>query len=142
LSFCPAWIVVHIPVIALIAAVRQLAGAFLLVSIVGNLASILAPYRIAAGSLKPTKTPAKTSALIFLSHLLFPVAMIPVALPPAVELLCRELGWLTFVPINLLLSLAIVAALVFLYQLSLDGLGELLERREQTILQIVTQEVE
>jgi hypothetical protein len=35
-------------------AVLQLAG-FLLVSIVGNLASILAPYRIAAGSLKPTK---------------------------------------------------------------------------------------
>jgi hypothetical protein len=134
--------VVHLPAIVLIATVLQLAGAFLLVSILGNLASIMSPYRIAAGSLKPTKTPPKTSALIFVSHMFFPVAMFPLAVPAAVELLCRELGWLTFVPINLLLSLAIVAALVFLYQLSLDGLGELLERREQAILQIVTQEVE
>jgi hypothetical protein len=78
--------------------------------------------------------------LIFMIHNM--MAMIPVAVPPAVELLFRELGWLTFVPINLLLSLVIVATLCFLYQLSLDGLGELLERREQAILQIVTQEVE
>ena len=132
----------RVPPAAALAAALQLATTFLLVCIAGNYVSVIAPYRIAAGSLKPTKTPAKTILLIFLSHLLFPVAVLPIFVPPVLELLFRALDWLPFLPVNLLLSLILLAVVAFFYHLSLGSLGDLLQRREREILQVVTQEVE
>jgi ABC-2 type transport system permease protein len=124
------------------AAIFQLITAFLLLSIVGNFASILTPYRIATGSLKPTKTALKTTVLIFLSHMLFPFALLPIFIPPGLEVLGRLLHVPTLFPVNLAFSFLFLIVVIVIYRLSLPSLGALLEKQEQRILQVVTREVE
>jgi len=116
-------VAMDISFVVVTAAVLQLLAAFLLLSMVGNLISVLAPYRIAPGSLKPTKSSTKTGALIFISRMFFPMLVVPIFIPPAI-------GWL------------LLALLVFFYRLSLSPTGELLQRREKQILEIVTKEIE
>jgi ABC-2 type transport system permease protein len=132
----------HLPLNHLIAGVFQLISAFLLACMVGNFVSIRAPYRIAQGSLKPTKTSSKTTLLVFLLHLLFPLAMLPVLLPAVLDLLLSKFGAGSGWPVNLLASLVLVISTAFAYRFSLAALGELLQRREKEILAVVTQEVE
>ena len=129
------------PVIV-IAAGLQLLAAFLLLSMVGNLVSVLVPYRVAAGSLKPTKSSKKTTILIIVSGMFFPMIVAPIFFPPAMGLLFSGLGWLPAAPVNLFFSAALLALLALFYRLSLGPLGELLQRREKEILQVVTKEVE
>lgn len=135
-------IVMSIPFVIFIATGLQLLAAFLIVSMVGNLISILVPYRIAAGSLKPTKSSTKTTILIIVSRIFFPIFMAPIFFPPAMGLLFSSVGWLPAAPVNLLFSAALLALLALFYRLSLGPLGELLQRREKQILQVVTKEVE
>jgi ABC-2 type transport system permease protein len=135
-------IVMSISFVVFIAAVFQLLAAFMLISMVGNLISILVPYRIAAGSLKPTKSSTKTSVLIFISRMFFPMIMAPIFFPPAIGLIFSKLRWLPADPVNLISSVVLMALLALFYLLSLKPLGELLQRREREILEIVTKEIE
>jgi hypothetical protein len=135
-------VVMSISFVIFIAAGLQLLAAFLLLSMVGNLISILVPYRIAAGSLKPTKSSTKTGVLIFLSRIFFPMIMAPIFIPPAIGLLFAGVGWLPAAPVNLFFSVVLLALLAIFYRLSLPSLGELLQRREKEILEVVTKEVE
>lgn len=104
--------------------------------------SVLVPYRIASGTLKPTKIPAMTVFLIMVSHMLLPAAMIPIFLPPALGLLLSKAGWLPAAMVNFFLSIGLLGILALFYWLSLTGLGNLLQQQEKKILQVVTQEVE
>ena len=135
-------IAMGISFIVLIAAGLQLLAAFLLISMVGNLISVLVPYRVAPGSLKPTKSSTKTTILILVSRIFFPMVMAPIFFPPAIGLLWSTVGWLPAAPVNLFYSAALLALLAFFYRLSLGPLGELLQRREKEILQVVTKEIE
>jgi len=135
-------IVMSISFVVFIAAGLQLLAAFMLISMVGNLMSILVPYRIAAGSLKPTKSSTKTSVLIFISRMFFPMIMAPMFFPPAIGLVFSKVGWFPADPINLVSSAVIMALLALFYLLSLNPLGELLQRREREILEVVTKEIE
>jgi ABC-2 type transport system permease protein len=128
--------------IVIISACLQLLATFVLLSIAGNLISILVPYHVAPGSLKRTKTSTMTAVMIFISRLLFPMVMVPMLLPPAMGLLMSRMNWLPAGPVNLVLSMALLVLLVFLYKLSLSGLGDLLLSREKQILEVVTKEVE
>jgi len=129
-------------VVVLFATGLQLLAAFLLLSMLGNLVSILVPHRIASGSLKPTKTSTVTTVLLFVSRLLLPLALLPIFLPPALGVLFSKVRWGTAGSINLIASALVLVVLALLYGLSLNPLGDLLQRREQRILEIVTQEVE
>jgi hypothetical protein len=135
-------IVLRISFTVFLAASLHLLAAFLLLSMAGNLLSVLVPYRIAPGSLKPTKSSTKTAFLIFISRMLFPTAMIPIFLPPGLGLLLSNMGWLPAAPTNLFFSVVLLALLALFYRLSLVPLGDLLQGREKEILQVVTQEVE
>jgi hypothetical protein len=135
-------IILHISFTIVFAAGLQLVATFLLLSIVGNLISILVPYHISPGSMKRTKTSAMTSLWIFISRLLSPMAMVPMFIPPAAGLLMSRLGWLPAGPVILLLSMVLLGLLVFFYWFSLPGLGNLMLRREKQILQVVTEKVE
>jgi ABC-2 type transport system permease protein len=135
-------IAMGISFVIVIAVVLQLLAAFLLLSMVGNLISVLVPYRIAAGSLKPTKSSTKTGILIFVSRIFFPMLMAPIFFPPAMGLLWSSVGRLPAAPVNLFCSAALFALLALFYRLSLRPLGELLQRREKEILQVVTKEIE
>jgi hypothetical protein len=79
---------------------------------------------------------------MILSRLLFPVAMLPIFLAPAMALLLSRLRWLPAAPANLLVSALVFGILAFFYRLSLHSLGDLLQHREKQILDIVTKEIE
>jgi hypothetical protein len=137
-----AVVLAHLEAWNIVAGVAEFVAAFLVMSVVGNVASILVPFRIAAGSLKATKTDMTTKALLFVVHLLFPMAMAPVFLPAALGALCGRFDWLPAGPVSLACAVLLAILSGVLYWQTLEPLGRLLQRREQTILQVVTQEVE
>jgi hypothetical protein len=126
----------------LAAVLLQLAALLMLAGLVGNLLSILVPYRIQPGSMKPTKMPGLAVLLMLVCHLLLPIAMAPVFLPALLEFLWRNAGWSAAVPVNFILSLALAGVASLAYWQALGPLGRLLQRRETKILGIVTVEVE
>ncbi len=125
-----------------VATALQLLAAFLLLSVAGNLVSVLVPYRVTPGSMKPTKMPMLTVLLMFVTHLLFPTALLPIFLAPGLGLLAARLGWAPAGVVNLVFSALLLVLFALLYRLSLPGLGGLLQQREKAILQVVTHEVE
>jgi hypothetical protein len=140
LAVISVWL--KLPPTVVLAALFQLVTMLLLAGLAGNLLSILAPYRIQPGSMKPTKMPALATLVMVLCHLLFPLAMAPVFAPPLAGFLWQKLGWPKAVPVNLLLSAGMAALAMFAYWQTLEPLGRLLQRRETRILGIVTVEVD
>jgi hypothetical protein len=132
----------RLPGLISVAAAFQLATLLLLGSLGGNLLSILVPFRIEAGSMKPTKMPALAMLAMVVCQLLFPVVMLPVFVPPLLEWLWVKAGWPALVPVNLLLSLLLAALAALVYWRSLEPLGRMLQRREIKILNTVTAEQE
>jgi hypothetical protein len=132
----------RLPILAAVAAVFQLAALLLLGSLAGNLLSILVPFRIEAGSMKPTKMPAMAMLVMVLFQLLFPLAMLPVFVPPLLELLWQLADWPVLVPVNLILSVLLAMLTAMLYWRTLEPIGRLLHRREVKILNTVTAEQE
>jgi len=132
----------HPPLLVLLAGLLQLVAILILTSLAGNLLSILIPYRIQQGSMKPTKMPGLAILTIVLCQMLFPMAMAPAFIPPLAEYLWQLAGWPPLVPVNLMLSAALLALMAFVYWQTLGPMGHLLQRRETRILGAVTVEVE
>jgi hypothetical protein len=126
----------------LAAALFQLAAVLLLAALGGNVLSILVPYRIQQGTMKPTKMPGLAMLVLMVCHLFFPIAMTPVFVAPLAEFLWRAAGWSDAVPVNLVLSVSLAALVALAYWQALGPLGRLLQRRETRILAVVTVEVE
>ncbi len=140
LALSSVWL--HLPWLVFIATLFQLAALLLLAGLAGNALSILVPYRIQPGSLKPTKMPGLAMLAMILCHMLVPVAMAPAFAPPLAELLWRLAGWPDAVPVNLILSVLLAVLVSVAYWQTLGPLGRLLQRRETKILGVVTVEVE
>jgi hypothetical protein len=125
-----------------LATLFQFASVLLMAGIAGNLLSILMPYRIQPGSMKPTKMPGLAMAVLMLCQMLFPVAMLPVFGGPLLELLWQRFDLPAFVPINLIYSTLFCGLMAFAYRQLLAPTGRLLQRRETKILGVITVEVE
>ena len=141
------WLVVltiwlRLSIFIALAGLFQIASLSLIAGMCGNLLSIYVPYRIQPASLKPTKVSGAVGIVVVVSQLLFPVLMFPIFLPPLAELLCRVTGVAAAVPIDLFLSIALALLTVFLYWQLLPLLGQLLQKRETRILELVTAEIE
>jgi hypothetical protein len=134
--------IAHIPVLYILAALVQFVAAYFLTCLYGNMISILLPFRMQPGSLKPTKLPAFRQLLMMLSAMLFPLVLSPIFIPPAVGVFVARMGWLPGGPVNLFFSLGLAATVLFIYKICLPDLGRMLQQREQKILKIVTSEVE
>lgn len=132
----------HLSPLLLVSVLLQLIALLLLAGLVGNVLSIMVPYRIQQGSMKPTKMPGLAMLVLMACHILFPVAMAPVFVPALAALVWQRLGWPSMVPVNLILSVVLVALTAVAYWQTLGPLGRLLQRRETKILGIVTVEVE
>ncbi|NOS68827.1 MAG: hypothetical protein HOP33_02755 [Verrucomicrobia bacterium] len=132
----------HLSMTGTIAALFQLATTLMLAGIAGNLLSILVPYRMQPGTMKPTKMPALAMLMMVLCQLSSPLATSPVMLPPLFEWLWRRAGWPGVVPVNLFFSMGLAGLAAFAYWQMLGPLGRLLQRRETRILAVVTAEVE
>lgn len=126
----------------MLAALLQLTAMTLLVLTYGNLLSILLPFRIQAGTMKPTKPPfLKMLAMIFCQFAL-PVVMAPGMVPPLADFVWHKMGGPPQVPVNLMISLPLVAIAIAAYWLPLTPLARVFAKREQTILLSVTSESE
>lgn len=123
----------------LLAIAPQFVSMFLLFCIVVNLLSIYTPMHIAAGSLKPSQ-PRLVPVLLqlLMMFFLFPLLEAPTLLPLGIEALLEWQGWTAGIPIYLLLSSALCAAVIFLYRLALKWQGQVFQEREQKILEAVT----
>ncbi len=140
LALVSVWL--RLPALMVIAAMLQLAALLFLAALVGNALSILVPYRIQPGTMKPTKLPGLATFVLMLCHMIFPAAMTPIFVPALAEILWRKAGWPNAAPVNLILSFALAGSLALAYRHSLAPMGRLLQRRETKILGVVTVEVE
>lgn len=140
LALVAVWL--SLPPLAILATLCQLVTVLLIVGLGGNLISILLPFRIQPGTLKPTKMPGLVMLVMVLCQLLFPVAMAPVFVAPLLEMLWRHQQFPPLVPVNLIGSIVFCGVMIFIYAKALTPLGRLLQRRETKILGVVTVEVE
>lgn len=132
----------HLPPLTFLAALFQLVTLFVLAGLIGNVLSILVPYKIQSGSMKPTKMPGLAMVVMMFCHLLFPLAMTPVFVPPLAELLWLKAELPALVPVNFILSAIMAMLATLIYWQLLEPLGQLLQRRETKILNVVTAQVE
>jgi ABC-2 type transport system permease protein len=133
---------VGMPWQSFLAALLQAVVAFLLFTPVCNVLSILAPCRLAPGTLQMKKPKAIVFLAVLITMLCLPLIMLPLLIPPGLQLVFSFLNWAPGLPVNLLATLGLLAAAAGFYRLVLPSGGRLLERREQTILREVTEEVE
>jgi ABC-2 type transport system permease protein len=132
----------RLPPLTVFATFLQLITVCLMMSMTGNLISILAPQHIAPGTLRPTKPKIQIVLLMVVLQLFFMAAMAPIFLPAVSEWLWRRGGLPGVVPVNFIFSAALLGVMVLVYWQTLGPLGRLLQRREIKILQSVTAEVE
>lgn len=140
LALVSVWL--HLPLLAVAAALFQLMTLLLIASLGGNLLSILVPFRIQPGSMKPTKMPGLAMFVMILCQMLLPITMAPVFAGPLLAWLWQRAGLPAFVPVNLICSALLCGVMVLIYWQALTPLGRLLQRRETKILGVVTVEVE
>ncbi|HET9216460.1 MAG TPA: ABC transporter permease [Terriglobia bacterium] len=125
-----------------IAVLVQMLPMYLVFCLVGNILSIIAPMPVAAGSMKPVK-PKATTILIHTAFIfLFPLALSPTLIPLAIEFLLSRSESLPRFPAYLMLAIGECILVIWLYPQILQSQGNLLERRERRILEIVTSKVE
>ncbi len=132
----------HLSPLTVLATLFQFASVLLIAGIAGNLLSMLIPYRIQPGSMKPTKMPGLAMLVLMFCQMLFPVAMLPVFAGPLLDLLWHRSDLPAFVPVNLIFSALLCGLMAFAYWRLLAPLGRLLQRRETKILGVITVEVE
>ncbi len=125
-----------------LASLVQAVSMYLLFCLLANVLSILAPVPMAPGAMKMTSIKGTTLLMHLTFMFLFPLALAPTLLPLGLEVLVAELGGVRWLPIYLLLSLLICAAVVALYRVVLDLEGRLLAAREQKILEVVASKAE
>jgi ABC-2 type transport system permease protein len=140
LTLVAAWL--HLPPLVVLAGLLQLVALLLIAGIGGNLLSILMPFRIQPGTMKPTKMPGLAMFVMFLCQMLFPVAMAPVFIAPLLEMFWHRAGLPAFVPVNLICSALLCGVMLLVYVQTLAPMGRLLQKRETKILGVVTVEVE
>jgi len=125
-----------------IAVLIQMIPMYLVFCLVGNVLSIIAPMPVAAGSMKPVK-PKATTLLIHTAFIfIFPLALSPTLIPLGIEALLSFSGSATWFPAYLILAVSECALMLWLYPRILSSEGDLLERRERKILEVVTTKAE
>jgi len=123
-----------------IGGIFQLLSAYMLVSLAGNLLSILWPMRLKGVGMKAAGGQGKAFFVHFLSILLVPIALAPLLIPWGAELYLAKLGWLGGVPVYLILHIALFAGTFAFFRWCLKRQGALLQRRELQILETLTRE--
>ena len=127
---------------AYLASLLQLVVAVLCAAMAGNVMSILVPYRIQPGSMKPTKMPGLAMVVFIVCQMSLPICLTPTFIPPLAGYLLERFGYAPAGLVNLALSAVFAALIVLIYRQTLAPTGRLLQRRETKILQTVSENVE
>jgi hypothetical protein len=125
-----------------LATIPQFVSMYVLYCLLANWLSIFAPMPIAAGSLRPTNAKFVPILLHIAFTFAFGAVMAPTLAPLGVEFLLRQVGSLRWLPVCLFLSLALCAVVLLLYRLLVPLQGDVLQSREQQILETVTTKAE
>jgi hypothetical protein len=123
-------------------ALLQVATMLLTAATVGNVLSVLVPYRMAAGSLKATGLPPSAFLAVLGCQLFFPMLFVPAFVPSFVFLLWIRARWWMPGAVEALLSLIVASATAWLYLSTLRPVARMLQRRETIVLARVTVESE
>jgi len=115
---------------------------YLLFCLTGNILSILTPITLKPGSGQPAPHQGIRVLFQMLFMLFVPVLIGFTLLPLGVEALFAFMKWAPWFPAFLVLGMAQVAAIFWLYRVTLNWQGGLLQRHEQKILEIVASKVE
>jgi len=118
----------------------QLVSAYMILCLFGNMLSILAPMRLREGGLKAANAKLKTVLTHVFSFLLIPLILSPLLIPYGVEFLLRGQSWARIVPIYLVLHALGLTAIFLFYRWMIQRQGELLQQREQLILEELTRD--
>jgi hypothetical protein len=124
------------------AAFAQVISMYLIFCLLANTLSILAPIPMAAGSMQPANMKMIPILMQMAFLLAFPVAMVPVFAPIGVEAAVGYFGDIHWLPVSLILSLAVLGLVVLGYRWIVSVQGEWLATREQKILEVVTSKAE
>jgi hypothetical protein len=120
----------------------QFVAMYLIICLLGNLLSILSPMYMTPGTLRPVRPRPVQVLFQVLFALLFPLVIAPTMLPYGIEILVHHLGYLHGIPICLPLTVAGCGVMILLYQVLLNLEGNLLQAREQKILEVVAPKAE
>jgi ABC-2 type transport system permease protein len=122
-----------------LAMIPQYVSMFLLFCLLMNFLSIYGPVYVAAGSIKPTNPKFTTILLQMVTFsFFFPITQGLLLIPLGIEQLLEFTGHGAGLPICLLLTLIECPLVAVTYYFCSEGLGNLLQSREQRILEIVT----
>ena len=124
------------------AVLAQIFSTYLLFSLMANVLSILVPIPIKPGSVQAAQVSIGPVLLQFVFLGTFPIILIPVLLPYGLQVLVEETTDVRWLPISLVLSLAVLAGSVLVYRRVLTLEGNWLLAREQKVLETVTTKVE
>jgi len=126
----------------LLALAPQFISMYFLFCLLANFLSIFTPMAVAAGSLKP----AKTSLIPILVQMFFlsllPLVLASTLLPLGIEFALEELELVQGMPVCLALTVLECAVILYVYRFVLTWQGNLLQAREQSILETVTTKAE
>jgi hypothetical protein len=123
----------------LLAMLPQYLSMFLMFCTTTNVLSIYTPLYVSAGALRASSVKLSTVLLqMAIFAVVFPLTMGLTCIPLLVEGLLDALGWIRGLPVCLVLSVLELGVIVLLYNLALRGLGQVLQAREQRILETVT----
>jgi hypothetical protein len=122
--------------------IPQAVSMFLLYCLIGNLASILVPLRIAPGTMKPVNS----KTLPILAHLgmmlLLPAVLSITMAPLLFQFVLQRLELIESLPVALVAAIFECAAIAVFYYFALGWEGDLLQSREQKILEAVVNKEE
>lgn len=121
-----------------LATLAQIVATFLLFSLIGNMASIIAPVAISAGSFRPVQPKFVPMFLQMIAMMFAPLTLVPAAMALGAELLLRHFGGVQVIPFYLILSLAELCFVIWLYRRMLTAQGRFLQKREPRILEVVS----
>jgi hypothetical protein len=126
----------------LLSLLPQLVSMYLLFCLLANCLSILAPMRLAAGTLRASNAKMVPILLHVAFLFLLPVVVGPAMVPLLLALAVDSSGWVDGVPVCLVLSIIECVAVVFFYRFVLKWQGIWLQTRERAILDVVTTKAE
>ena len=118
----------------------QVFSAFMLLCLLGNTLSIYAPIRMREMGTKAVKPKFSTFVLQFLTLVFVPLTLAPLLLPWGVEYLLQRMGWASGLPVYLLLHGFMLCIVFLLYRWFIRQQGEILQGREQEILDVLTRD--
>jgi hypothetical protein len=126
-------------VVHLLATLVQLVPAYLLLSLIGNAASIAAPMAMPSGSLKPMQIKFSSFLAQMFFVLLTPLAVVPAAVAFGAEALLAQATGARWLPIYLVVSLIEAGLVMWIYRRIIKAQGDWLQKRESRILEILAE---